>query len=204
MIYVPVYQRGQPANEAERREALLGFVFSPFRADDFFRGIVTGESAQRYRIQDLRWPETKPENLLHSSTSADGEAPAGCQPRFSATTNLNVAGRPGPSATPVDRRLIWPTAEVGFLTPWPRASSSVFSSSSSPVHKCARAKRTSQRSAKSEMRGQRERRALSRTGGKRERHRFHARPERQCDFDQQSRGVYYRLHAKRTARHEHG
>lgn len=95
VIYAPVYQRGQkPANETQRREALWGFIFSPFRAGDFLRGIVTGKSDHDIEFKVFDGPEAKPENLLHSSTSADSGAPAGYQPRFVATTNLNVGGRP--------------------------------------------------------------------------------------------------------------
>jgi signal transduction histidine kinase len=41
LIYVPVYRRGNvPASVDERRAALLGFVYSPFRGDDLLRGII--------------------------------------------------------------------------------------------------------------------------------------------------------------------
>jgi len=54
LIYAPVYRKGQqPANETERRAALLGFVFSAFRADDFFQEIVTGASHKiEFQIYD--------------------------------------------------------------------------------------------------------------------------------------------------------
>lgn len=95
VIYAPVYLKGMSTTtEADRREALAGFVFSPFRANDFLRGIVTGKSGRDIEFQIYDGPEAKPESLLYSSTSADGEAPAGYQPRFVATTNLKVGGRP--------------------------------------------------------------------------------------------------------------
>lgn len=49
VIYVPVYRRGLPTNTVtERRLALLGFVFSPLRFDDFMDGILSGLQEQRY------------------------------------------------------------------------------------------------------------------------------------------------------------
>ncbi|MDQ2920414.1 MAG: CHASE domain-containing protein [Acidobacteriota bacterium] len=95
LIYAPAYQKGQqPANEGERKAALLGFVFSAFRADDFFQGIVTGKSHENIEFKIYDGSELIPENLLHHSTGSDASAPANYQPRFSALTNMNVAGRP--------------------------------------------------------------------------------------------------------------
>jgi CHASE1-domain containing sensor protein len=43
LIYDPLYRGGTtPATVAERRERLLGFVYSPFRAGDLFKGIFGG------------------------------------------------------------------------------------------------------------------------------------------------------------------
>ena len=41
LIYVPTYQNGLPTETtAERRNALMGYVYSPFRARDFMEGIL--------------------------------------------------------------------------------------------------------------------------------------------------------------------
>src|SRR5256885_234645 len=93
LIYAPVYRRDQqPANESERRAALLGFVFSAFRADDFFQGIDIGAS-HKIEFQIYDGTDLTPENLLHRSTGPNDSA-ANYQPRFAAFTNMNVAGRP--------------------------------------------------------------------------------------------------------------
>lgn len=43
LIYAPVYQKNAPLNtESERRQALLGFIYSPFRVDDFLNAILAG------------------------------------------------------------------------------------------------------------------------------------------------------------------
>ena len=95
LIYAPVYRKGQqPANESERRAALLGFVFSAFRADDFFRGIVSGVSQENIEFTIYDGTDRTPENLLHRSTGPNDAASANYQPRFAAFTNMNVAGRP--------------------------------------------------------------------------------------------------------------
>lgn len=42
LMYMPVYRQGLPSLTGdERRAALLGFVYSPFRAKDFMQGILT-------------------------------------------------------------------------------------------------------------------------------------------------------------------
>lgn len=95
IIYVPVYRKDQrPANANERRAALLGFVFSAFRADDFFRGIITGASHENLEFKIYDGADLTPENLLHASSVADASAPPNYQPRFSAATNMTVGGRP--------------------------------------------------------------------------------------------------------------
>ena len=44
LIYVPVYRKNAPVTtEQERREALLGFVYSPLRAEDFLQTAVANK-----------------------------------------------------------------------------------------------------------------------------------------------------------------
>jgi signal transduction histidine kinase len=46
LIYVPVYARGAPTRTVEeRRRALVGFIYSPFRAQDLFEGIFAHKTA---------------------------------------------------------------------------------------------------------------------------------------------------------------
>ncbi|MDP3866118.1 MAG: CHASE domain-containing protein [Rhodoferax sp.] len=43
LMYVPVYRQGMPLNSVEARwQALLGFVYSPYRMDDLMQGILGG------------------------------------------------------------------------------------------------------------------------------------------------------------------
>lgn len=53
LIYVPVYT-GQPQGAQAQRDALIGFVYSPFRARDLMRGIFGGEQRPMlaFRVYD--------------------------------------------------------------------------------------------------------------------------------------------------------
>jgi PAS domain S-box-containing protein len=90
LIYVPVYRKDQPTvTPAEREAALLGFVYSPFRADDFFEGILGLESYRSIDLDVFDGHEMTPVNLLYRSEAAG----VSHRPRFTAATNLDVAGR---------------------------------------------------------------------------------------------------------------
>jgi PAS domain S-box-containing protein len=92
LMYAPVYRNGTPiSSDAERREAFQGFVYSPFRIDDFLAAAIADKSYDvSFRVYD--GSEVKPENLIHdswaNSTSSDS-----VPPHFIAATTQNVAGR---------------------------------------------------------------------------------------------------------------
>jgi PAS domain S-box-containing protein len=91
LIYVPVYRNGQPVETAAEREAaLVGFVYSPFRADDFFNGILGPESYRGIDIHVYDGQQIAPEHLLHDSAPEGNNR----RPRFIATTTIDVVGRP--------------------------------------------------------------------------------------------------------------
>jgi signal transduction histidine kinase len=89
LIYVPVYRHGlSPNTVAERQDALWGFVYSPFRAEDFFAGIF-GTKQQRYvDFQIYDGKNLSPEHLLYSSHHPS----TSYQPRFQTTRTIDVAG----------------------------------------------------------------------------------------------------------------
>ncbi|HYE64258.1 MAG TPA: CHASE domain-containing protein, partial [Pyrinomonadaceae bacterium] len=90
LIYVPVYRDGQPAETvAERQAALQGFVYSPFRAGDLLEGIFE-ESYREVDFQVYDGTQATPQQLLHDSHRDPHEG--SYQPRFTATTNIDVAG----------------------------------------------------------------------------------------------------------------
>jgi len=68
IIYVPVYRENpRPSNETERRAALLGFVFSAFRAADFFHGITSSADYEEIEFTIYDGAELAPDTGLHRS-----------------------------------------------------------------------------------------------------------------------------------------
>jgi PAS domain S-box-containing protein len=95
VIYAPVYRQGaKTTNETERRDALVGFVYSPFRANDFLRGVVPVKSYENIEFKIFDGEDLKPEDLLYASPAEGVVTPASYQPRFSASTMIKVANRP--------------------------------------------------------------------------------------------------------------
>ncbi len=93
LLYVPVYRGGTvPTTLEARREALEGFVYSPFRADDLFAGIFGTEREPRVSFQVYDGPEEAPEQLLYDSRAGTPELAR--RPAFTARTRVVVDGRP--------------------------------------------------------------------------------------------------------------
>ena len=67
LMYLPLYRNGMPIETTEqRREALQGFVYSPFRIKDLMNGILgTGEEYLEFQIFD--GPEANLAALLYES-----------------------------------------------------------------------------------------------------------------------------------------
>lgn len=91
LIYVPVYEGGAvPPTVEARRERLLGFAYSPFRAGDLFRDILGKERGLRVAVAIYDGGAAIPEALLHQTI----EQPAGYRPAFSTSETIIIAGRP--------------------------------------------------------------------------------------------------------------
>jgi signal transduction histidine kinase/CHASE1-domain containing sensor protein len=87
LIYAPVYKKNVPLSTgAERNNALLGYVYSPYRIDDFLRP-VTAEKEHDVSFQVYDGTNLKDENLL----SGVGNE-AGAEPLFTGTKNQEFAG----------------------------------------------------------------------------------------------------------------
>ncbi len=88
LIYVPVYRKtGHLDTEAERRRALIGFVYSPFRGGDFLDA-VNRQKNYDVSFQVYDGAEVKPDKLLSLPVQQD----AG-EPLFSLQKPMDVAGR---------------------------------------------------------------------------------------------------------------
>ncbi|MFO1431796.1 MAG: CHASE domain-containing protein [Candidatus Competibacteraceae bacterium] len=93
LIYLPVYRDGSmPATVAERRDKLLGFIYSPLRAGDWISRVVTsGDPKVPISIAVFDGTEIKPEALLYSS--APDPMTAARRSHFSEQVPLHMAGR---------------------------------------------------------------------------------------------------------------
>lgn len=92
LMYVPYYASGRAATDnASRRAALAGYVYAPFRMNDFIQGTL----GDQYRDLDLAifdGTELVPDARLHGGTNlaANTAAPA---PMFQRTIALNLYGQ---------------------------------------------------------------------------------------------------------------
>jgi CHASE1-domain containing sensor protein len=90
LIYAPVYRKpkdGEISTQSDLRNALLGFVYSPYRVDEFLAPITQQQHFHvSFRVYD---GDEKPENLLYDSQDADSSH----SPRFQFSGTEEVAGR---------------------------------------------------------------------------------------------------------------
>ncbi len=79
LMYVPVYRKGAPKNTYdERREALVGWTYSPYRMNDLIEGILRPWERREDRTIDLQIYdelEAKPDALLFDSQASHAPAP---------------------------------------------------------------------------------------------------------------------------------
>jgi PAS domain S-box-containing protein len=89
LIYAPVYRNDVPTNTIEERRATLrGFVYSPFRADDFLSPVTSGSSDISFQVYD--GTEAKPEALVFTSEPSELTEHG---PHFTGALEQEVAGR---------------------------------------------------------------------------------------------------------------
>jgi signal transduction histidine kinase/DNA-binding NarL/FixJ family response regulator len=97
LIYVPVYQNGAPLTTvAQRRAALQGFVYSPFRTGDLMAGIFPEGQLQYVDFQLYDGTPLNPTQLLYRSKNVQSEtaqSDGSYTPHFTKTVTSNVAGR---------------------------------------------------------------------------------------------------------------
>ncbi len=91
LTYVPVYEGGQtPPTTAERRQALLGWVYAPFRMNDLMDGILGSKiNTVDFEIFDGRGAD--PDRLLYDS---DPEVAATADEDLQRQVTILVQGRP--------------------------------------------------------------------------------------------------------------
>jgi PAS domain S-box-containing protein len=74
LMYVPVYRNGAPTDTVEqRRAALIGWTYSPYRMKDLMGGILPNwddHKTKRVHLQIYAGPEVKADSLLYDSHPA--------------------------------------------------------------------------------------------------------------------------------------
>ena len=89
IIYLPVYETlTEPTTIEARRRFINGYVYSPFRADDFFQSALSGRLAKNLSVAIYDGAEANSESLLYQSQPADKSVS-----RFMTQESIPVAGR---------------------------------------------------------------------------------------------------------------
>ena len=100
LMYLPLYEKdAQLASQAQRRDKLLGWVYSPFRMNDLMQGIL-GAGGSRLSFEIFDGERTQADNLLYDSdphVHNDGivtaETKVGAENVFSELRAINLSGR---------------------------------------------------------------------------------------------------------------
>ena len=91
LMYLPYYGgQGTPETVADRRAALVGFVYSPFRMGDLMAGIVGDLSDVRLEIYD--GGAIDPASLMSDSVAGDALDSSPAPARFVTTVPLDING----------------------------------------------------------------------------------------------------------------
>jgi PAS domain S-box-containing protein len=121
LMYVPVYRKGMPTDTIEqRRAALYGWVYSPYRMNDLMRGILGGWDVQENKRIRLQIFDGGHLELLYDS-QAGKESESGLL--FSSVLPIDVAGRrwalrfmqTGEQESPVDFTKLWLVISGGSI-----------------------------------------------------------------------------------------
>ena len=87
LIYAPIYRKGVPVTTVEeRRNALIGFVYSPFRVGDFLAPIAAEKHDVNFWVYD--GTEVEPDNLIVAASDQTAS-----EPLFRVSEPQEVAGR---------------------------------------------------------------------------------------------------------------
>jgi PAS domain S-box-containing protein len=94
LIYAPVYRNDLPTSTVdERRAALIGFVYAPFRATDLLHGTLAHLEYRGIDFKVYDGAARSPENLLYDS-AAQSNGTRRSNEHFMANTTARIAERP--------------------------------------------------------------------------------------------------------------
>ena len=90
LMYLPVYRYGSvPSSVEERRELLEGFVYAPFRSEDFFKAVFQSEkTAPLVNVSVYDGTQTDTDKLLYTSQQSSENY----KPKHSTTRQMEVGG----------------------------------------------------------------------------------------------------------------
>lgn len=92
LLYVPVFARGMPRTGVEeRRAALTGYVYAPFRVTDLMKSIFA-EPSQNVAFELYDGATIAPEALLFASRELDGDSGNAHRARFTSHMHLELYG----------------------------------------------------------------------------------------------------------------
>jgi len=93
LMYLPFYRPGAPVyTDHDRRVALLGYVYSPFRMNNFMQGIV-GKSISGLGLEVHDGQDRTEQNLMYRSQAHAEDVSTARKPMFASTRVLTVFGR---------------------------------------------------------------------------------------------------------------
>jgi PAS domain S-box-containing protein len=97
LMYVPVYSKGMPIKTvAQRRNALVGWVYSPYRMTNLMSGILGGWDSQerlRIRLQVYDGRAVSIDSILYDSQAIEGRD-IDPSPKFTEELQVDFNGRP--------------------------------------------------------------------------------------------------------------
>jgi len=93
LMYLPLYRPGMPVNTVkQRRDALVGFVYSPFRVRDLMNGILGKDNSYLdFELYDGT-NQQNADSLLYNSFVANAQSSAQESPRYIATGTMKLPG----------------------------------------------------------------------------------------------------------------
>ena len=91
LIYFPIYQGNSiPPTVIERRQKLIGFIYSPFRMGDLMQGLFGSNPELFIDFKIYDGLAVTPAHLLYNSNP---ESPVGFKPRFQRMVLIDIAGQ---------------------------------------------------------------------------------------------------------------
>ena len=95
LMYVPVYRKDMPTDSIEqRRAAIYGWVYSPYRMNDLIEGIFGSRNIEKedIRLKIFDGDQHSPQNLLYENPRTENARPDS-DVRFSQQIPINFNGR---------------------------------------------------------------------------------------------------------------